>query len=371
MNKYFDICATTPIDEDVLKFINNSNQSIFGNPSSIHEFGQKSRTIVEKSRIKIANSINCLASEVIFTCNGSVSNNMALMGCLKNGDHLITSSYEHPAILKVCDFLKNNQIDVSLVKPDQNGKINVESVKSCIRDNTKMISIMYVNNEIGTINPIEKISKLAKENSILMHTDAVQAMGKIQVDVKNMGVDLLSLSGHKFYGPKGVGILFVKEGTLIKPILFGGGQELDLFPGTENIITIGAIGEAAKICMETINSYSAKIKKMEKYFINLIKDSQISYKINGQDRVPGVINITLPNTNAQSFIINLDRSGYAISAGSACASGSIKGSQTLHEIGLKNEAITSSYRISFGKYHTKNDVESLFNEIIKHTDKIK
>ncbi len=369
MNKYFDICATTPIDKDVLNFINKSNQSIFGNPSSIHEFGQKSRTIVEKSRIKIANAINCLASEVIFTANGSISNNMALMGCLKKGDHLITSSYEHPAILKVCDYLNENQIEVSLVKPDQNGKINTESVQAQIKDNTKMISIMYVNNEIGTINPIEKISEIAKRSNILMHTDAVQAMGKIHVDVKSMGIDLLSLSGHKFYGPKGVGVLFVKEGTLIKPILFGGGQELDLFPGTENIINIGAIGEAAKICMETIKSYSSEIKKLEEYFINLIEDSQISYKINGKGRVPGVINITLSNTNAQAFIINLDRSGYAISAGSACASGSIKGSQTLREIGLKNDAMKSSYRISFGKYHTKDDVKNLFNEIMKHTCK--
>ena len=370
MNKYFDICATTPIDKDVLKFINNSSQSIFGNPSSIHEFGQRSRTIVEKSRIKIAESINCLASEIVFTCNGSVSNNMALMGCLEKGDHLITSSYEHPAILKVCDYLHNNQIEISLVKPNQNGKIDIERIQSYIKNNTKMISVMYVNNEIGTINPIEKISKLAKSNNILMHTDAVQAMGKIQVDIERIGVDLLSLSGHKFYGPKGVGVLFVKEGTPIKPILFGGGQELDLFPGTENIINIGAIGEAAKICMQTINSYSVKIKELEKYFINLIEESQISYKINGEDRVPGVLNITLPNTNTQSFIINLDRSGYAISAGSACASGSIKGSQTLHEIGLKNDAMKSSYRISFGKYHTKNDIKNLFNEIMKHSYKI-
>ena len=370
MNTYFDICATTPIDKDVLDFINTQNQDVFGNPSSIHEFGQKSRTIIEKARINMAKAINSQASEIIFTCNGSVSNNMALMGVLNNGDHLISSSYEHPAVLKVCDSLKNKGVSITLIKPDKSGLINYKDIENHIQNNTKLISIMYVNNEIGTINPIKEISQLAKANQILLHTDAVQAMGKIKIDVKDIGADLLSISGHKFYGPKGIGVLFVKEETIIKPILFGGGQESDLFPGTENIINIGAIGKAAEICMNTINQYSNQIKILEKHFLNLMDKSQVNYRINGQNRAPGILNITLPETNSQSFIINLDRQGYAISAGSACASGSIKGSQTLNEIGLSNADMKSSYRISFSKYHTKEDVENLFNAMLKHIKEV-
>tara|TARA_B110000116_G_scaffold268885_1_gene283763 strand:- start:78 stop:1190 length:1113 start_codon:yes stop_codon:yes gene_type:complete len=366
MNKYFDICATTPIEKEVLDFISAKHQDAFGNPSSIHEFGQKSRTIIEKARINIANAINCLTSEVVFTCNGSVSNNMALMGVLHKGDHLISSSYEHPAILKVCDYLKNNGIEVTLISPNKNGIINCKDVEDSIQSNTKLISIMYVNNEIGTINPLKEISHVAQKNKILLHTDAVQAMGKIKIDVKDIGIDFLSLSGHKFYGPKGVGVLFIKEETIIKPILFGGGQESNLFPGTENIINIGAIGKAAEICTNTINSYSKNIQRLEKYFLSLMDQSQVAYKINGENRVPGVLNITLPKTNFQSFIINLDREGYAISAGSACASGSIEGSHTLKEIGLNDTDIKSSYRISFGKYHTEQDVENLFNTMLKY-----
>tara|TARA_Y100001970_G_C14180133_1_gene829361 strand:- start:100 stop:1212 length:1113 start_codon:yes stop_codon:yes gene_type:complete len=370
MNKYFDICATTPIEQEVLNFINSKHRDVFGNPSSIHEFGQKSKTIIEKARINIAAAINSFASEIIFTCNGSVSNNIALIGTLTKGDHLISSTYEHPAILKVCEYLKNKGIDITLIKPNKAGVINCKDVEKNIQNNTKLISIMYVNNEIGTINPIKEISQLAKKNKILMHTDAVQAMGKIKIDVKDIEVDLLSLSGHKFYGPKGVGALFVKENTVVKPILFGGGQESDLFPGTENIINIGAIGKAAEICMKTIDSYSDKIKSLENHFINLLNKSKVDYEINGENRAPGILNITLPKTNSQSFIINLDREGYAISAGSACASGSIKGSHTLKEIGLNNTKIKSSYRISFSKYHTYKDVESLFNIMLRHLEGI-
>ena len=366
MNKYFDICATTPIAKEVLEFINSNHQNIFGNPSSIHEFGQKSRTIIEKSRLLVAKAINAKSSEIIFTCNGSVSNNIALIGTLSKGDHLITSSYEHPAILKVCDYLKSNGIEVTLIKPSKNGTINCLDIENRIQNNTKLISIMYVNNEIGSINPIKEISQLTKENKILFHTDAVQAMGKINIDVNDIGVDLLSLSGHKFYGPKGVGILFVKEATLVKPILFGGGQESDLFPGTENIINIGAIGKAAEICMKNIDSHTRTLCDLETHFIYLLNQAKVNYRINGKNRAPGVLNITLPNTNSQSFIINLDREGYAISAGSACASGSIKGSQTLKEIGLNDTDMRCSYRISFSKYHNVKDIENLFNVMLKY-----
>ena len=363
MNKYFDICATTPIDKDVSKLIHKYNQTIFGNPSSIHEFGQKSKALIERSRLDIAKSINCSMGEIVFTCNGTMSNNMALLGTLEKGDHFITSSYEHPAILKVSDYLLSKGIEVTLIKPDEFGIIIPGDIEDNIKDNTKLISIMYVNNEIGTINPLVDISNIAQKYNILFHTDAVQAMGKIKVDVKEMGVDLMSLSGHKFYAPKGVGILFIKEETLIKPILFGGGQELNLFPGTENIINIRAMAEAAKICCKQLDEKYHKMKDLENYFITLLNNNNIDYMINGKNRVPGILNITLQNTNSPSFIINLDKEGYAISSGSACASGSLTGSHTLNEIGLNENTIKKSYRISFGRFHTKEDIKNLSDSI--------
>lgn len=363
MRKYFDICATTPIDEKVLEFI-NANNNIFGNPSSIHNFGQKSRTIIERSRIKLSKSINSLSSEIIFTCNGSISNNMALIGILDRGDHLITSSYEHPAVSKACNFLENKGVDISYIKPNSSGQILVDDIENAIKDNTRMVSIMMVNNEIGTINPIADISKMLNNKKIIFHTDAVQAMGKIKINVRDLNVDLLSLSGHKFYGPKGVGILFVKENTPLKPMLFGGGQESDFFPGTENIVNIGAIGEAASICNENLSSNTTKIKNLETLFLNILLENNIDFKINGSKRAPGILNINFRNINYQSFIINLDMRGFAISAGSACSSGSIKGSKTLSEIGLSDSEIKSSCRISFSKNHSLDDVKHFSHAII-------
>ena len=267
---------------------------------------------------------------------------------------------------QVSEYLKSNGVEVTLARPDSNGIISPDKIEKEIKKNTKLISVMYINNEIGTINPIKDISKIAKNNNILMHTDAVQAMGKIKLDLDELGVDLMSLSGHKFYAPKGIGILFVKDNTPIQPIFFGGGQESELFSGTENIINIGALSEALKICCNEIDSSMIKIKELDSYFISLFNDESIDYKINGKNRVPGILNITIPNTSSPSFIINLDNEGYAISAGSACASGSIKGSHTLAEIGLSNKDIDKSYRISFGKFHQKDDVKNLFSAIKKH-----
>jgi cysteine desulfurase len=305
-------------------------------------------------------------SEIIFTCGGSMSNNMALLGSLDKGDHFITSSYEHPAILKVSEHLDKKGIEVTLIKPNKNGTISSKAIERAIKDNTKLISIMYINNEIGTVNPITEIATIAKKNGILMHTDAVQAMGKIRLNIKELSVDMMSLSGHKFYAPKGIGILFIKEKTPVKPIFFGGGQESQLFSGTENVISIGALAEAFKISCNNLDDNMNTIKDLDNYFISLLNQNNINYKINGGNRIPGILNITIPNTQASSFIINLDKEGYAISAGSACASGSVKGSHTLREIGLDDNDIERSYRISFGKFHKKEDVKNLFQIISKN-----
>tara|TARA_Y100000590_G_C15476800_1_gene922401 strand:- start:14 stop:946 length:933 start_codon:yes stop_codon:yes gene_type:complete len=305
-------------------------------------------------------------NEVIFTCGGSVANNIALLGSLSSGDHFITSSYEHPAILNVIDTLRKRGVETTLIKPEKNGLINPEKIEKNLKNNTKLISIMYINNEIGTINPIKDIAKISNQNNILFHTDAVQAMGKLNLDVRDLNINFLSLAGHKFYGPKGVGVLYVKEDTPLYPIIFGGGQESHLFPGTENIVNIGAMGLAAKICTDNIDKNIEHIKKVDSFFLKTLDESNIEYTINGENRIPGIINITLHKTKSPSFIINLDKEGYGISAGSACASGSIKGSNTLKEIDIPIEIAEKSYRISFGKYHSLEDVESLVQSINKH-----
>mgnify|MGYP001203217389 CR=1 FL=1 len=367
MNKYFDICASTPIiDQEIIDFINKNNTIAYGNPSSIHQYGQKSKAVLERARFDIAKALKCSMNEVVFTCGGSMSNNIALLGTLSEGDHFITSSYEHPAILNCINFLKNNNIEVSLIKPDKNGLINPNDIKKNIKKNTKLVSIMYINNEIGTINDIYEISKIATDENVIFHTDAVQAMGKINLNLENSNISLLSLSGHKFYGPKGVGVLYIKENTPVNPTIFGGGQESNLFPGTENIINIGAMGLAAKICSENLEETMIHIKNLDSFFLKSLDKLNIDYKINGGNRMHGIINITIKNTSTPSFVINLDKHGFGISAGSACASGDIKTSTTLKEIGICNETAKRTYRISFGKHHTLEDIDSLANTIYKN-----
>ena len=250
-NLYFDIAATTPLDRNIAELMTEIQNTVFGNPSSIHQFGQKSRSIVEKARRQISKSLNSKPNEIIFTSGGSESNNLVLQGLLNPGDHLITSSYEHPAIINVAKELEKKGVEVSYVKPNTNGVINSENIKKNIQDNTTLISIMYVNNELGCINPIEKIINIAKENNIKTHTDAVQLIGKGILDLNILKVDYLSIAPHKYYGPKGIGALVIRrrdgKRPPLSPLMYGGGQELGLRPGTLPVPLIVGLGKAAEL----------------------------------------------------------------------------------------------------------------------------
>ncbi|MBT4877970.1 MAG: cysteine desulfurase, partial [Desulfobacula sp.] len=273
------------------------------------------------------------------------------------------SSYEHPAILKTLDYLESNDISVSRIKPDANGIVTCEAVEAAIKENTRLVSIMFVNNEVGTINPVERISRCCRDSNILFHTDAVQAFGKIPIDMAELPVDLLSMSAHKLYGPKGVGALFIRNGTGINPILFGGGQEKNLRPGTENIPGIAAFGLAAELSQQNLTDTAHQIKNLTDQFLDLLKKSGLDFSQNGKITIPGVLNLTFPNVDAQTLVMSLDMAGVAVSAGSACSAGTVKVSGTLIEMGLNRKAAASSIRISFGKYHTIEDIEFVAGKI--------
>ncbi len=359
---YFDHAATTPISNDVLNHMYKILEENFGNPSSIHQFGQSSRALIENSRRKIAVAINCSPKEIFFTSGGTESNNITIKNILKPGEHLITSSIEHPAILKPAEELQSNGIEVTYVKPNKDGSIIPESIKESIKDNTKLISIMMVNNEMGTINPIKKISQFKK--NILFHTDAVQSFGKIPLDVSDLGIDLLSLSGHKFYGPKGIGILYKKAQINLKGLITGGGQEKEICAGTENVAGISAIGLAAENITKNLNENITKLTGLTKYLIDSLNENNIKFHINGKDRVPGILNISFPKISGQILMINLDLHGIAVSYGAACSSGTPKPPKVLLETGLSTNLAKSSIRISFGKDNTKQEIDYFVNSLI-------
>ena len=364
MNRiYFDISATTPINPRVADFMYDLQKATFGNPSSIHREGQAARVVIEKARRELALALSCSPDEIIFTSSGSESNNMVLKGTLNSEDHFITSSYEHPAILKVLPYLKEKGVEFTLVKPNKNGIVQPESVEQEIKENTRLISIMHVNNELGTINPIGEISNISHENGILFHSDAVQALGKIELDVNKIPVDFLSMSAHKLYGPKGVGSLFIRKGISLKPLIYGGGQEHNLRASTENIAGIGGFGMAVELAAISLKENFEHIIRLETHFISQLDEQEISYKINGNDRVPGVLNLTFYNIDGQNLVMQLDLAGIGISFGSACTSGTAKASNILMNLGLTEEEALSTVRISFGKIHSLKDVETVVNAI--------
>ena len=360
---YFDIAATTPIDKNVAALVNKVNLENFGNPSSIHSIGQKSHNIIERSRISISNILNCKTSEIFFTSGGSESNNIVLKGVFSPGDHLITSSYEHPSVLALSNELEKEGIEVTFIKPNQGGLIEPLKIKKAFRENTQLVSIMYVNNELGTINPIDEIGKVCHKNNVLFHTDAVQYIGKERINLSNSKIDFLSIGAHKFYGPKGVGALYCRSGEKLHPLITGGGQENGLRAGTENISSIAGMSLALEIAETDYTNNRKIVSDLEKYFINALNTANINYRINGLNRIPGILNITFFDVEGHSLLMNLDMLGIAISYGSACSSGSASVPLALLEIGMPKYEASCSVRISIGKMIKKEDIDKLINSL--------
>ena len=370
--RYFDNAATTKIKEEVLEEMFPYLSLEYGNPSSIYGLGRKSKKAIDIARNRVARLINCNASEITFTSCGSESDNMALKGMAllqkfrnTGKDHLITSKIEHPAILSSCNTLEKLGFKVTYIDVDRNGFINLDDLVNSITDKTFLISIMFANNEIGTVEPIGKIAKIAKAHKILFHTDAVQAVGNVPIDVKRLGVDMLSLSGHKLYAPKGIGALYIREGVEIERFLDGGHQEKNKRSGTENVAEIVGLGKACEIAQFNMDSYISKLKYFRDYFINQIRQKFPKCIINGslEQRLPGNCNLCFENINSGELLLKLDAVGICASGGSACSSADTAPSHVLSAIGVPNDLARGALRVTFGDFNTFDDVEFLIKSL--------
>lgn len=374
---YFDNSATTKTDEEVVKEMLPYLTENYGNASSIYKIGRENRKAVEEAREKIASALNCNADEIYFTAGGSESDNTAIKGIAKSyknkGNHIITSKIEHPAVLETCKQLEKEGFEVSYISVDENGIINLEELKNAIKPNTTLISVMFANNEIGTIQPIKEIGKIAKENGIFFHTDAVQAVGNLRIDVKELNIDSLSLSGHKFYGPKGIGALYVKKGVRFEKFINGGHQEKNKRAGTENVAGIVGMGKAIELAYQNLEEHNKKIKELRDYYVEQIKEKIPYIKINGdmERRLPGNSNISFRFIEGEGLLLNLDLKGICASSGSACTSGSLDPSHVLLAIGLPHEIAHGSLRISIGKYNTKEEVDYLVESLVEIVDRLR
>ena len=355
---YFDHSATTPIHPDVQSLINELNQDIYGNPSSIHAAGRKAKHVVETARKQIATAINCNPKEIIFTGGGSEANNLVLWNMIyRNRKHVITSSIEHPAILAVLQQLEHLPITHTIVPVNKYGCVNPEDIDSAIRDDTGLITIMLANNEVGTVEPLQDIAKVAKKHDVLFHSDGVQVLGKLPIDVQKLGVDMMSFSAHKFYGPKGVGALYIKEGIAMKPLIVGGSQEKSLRAGTENVGGIAGLGCAAELVTKNLSDVSHTLTALEVQFKKKFSKQNPNIIYNGfeDSHLPGLINLTIPGIASDLLLIHLDNEDIAISSGSACSAGTISPSPVLKAMGINDKQNLETIRISAG--HDNNSLE--------------
>lgn len=370
-NVYFDNSATTKTDERVIEAMMPYITENYGNPSSIYKIGRENRKAVEEAREQVAKALNCESNEIYFTNGGSESDNTAIRGiayAYKNkGNHIITSKIEHPAVLETCKQLEKEGFEVSYIGVEENGIIKLDELKNAIKPTTTLISIMFANNEIGTIEPIEEIGKIAKENNIFFHTDAVQAVGNVRIDVKQLNIDALSMSGHKFYGPKGIGALYVKKGIKFEKLINGGHQERNKRAGTENVAGIVGLGKAIELAYQELDEHNKKIKELRDYYVEQVKAKIPYIRINGDEtkRLPGNSNISFRFIEGEGLLLNLDLKGICASSGSACTSGSLDPSHVLLAIGLPHEIAHGSLRISIGKYNTKEEVDYLVENLVE------
>ena len=370
-NVYFDNAATTRLDDKVLEAMMPYLKDGYGNASAIYKLGRDSRKAVELARESLAKVINCKPSEIYFTAGGSESDNTAIKGFAyanrNKGNHIITSKIEHPAVLESCKELEKEGFEVSYISVNEFGVIDLEELKSAIKPSTILISVMFANNEIGTIEPIAEIGKIAKEHGIFFHTDAVQAVGNVKIDVQALNIDSLSLSGHKFYGPKGIGALFVRSGFNFRKYISGGHQERNKRAGTENVAGIVGLGKAIELASLSMDEHNKTIRELRDYYEASIREKIPYVKFNGDgdNRLPGNSNISFRFIEGEGLLLNLDLKGICASSGSACTSGSLEPSHVLLAIGLPHEIAHGSLRISIGKYNTKEEIDYLVESLVE------
>lgn len=379
MNKirYFDHSATTYVKEEVLKTMIPYFGREYGNPSSMYSLGRSAKRAKEEARIQVANAINCKPEEIYFTSCGSESDNLAIKGIAyanrNKGNHIITSKIEHHAVLNSCKSLEKEGFKVTYLNVDKNGMINLEELRNSITNSTILITIMFANNEIGTIEPIEEIGKIAKMYNIIFHTDAVQAIGNIKIDVQKLNIDSLSMSAHKFYGPKGVGALYLKNGIDFRKIQDGGHQEKDKRAGTENVAGIVGLGKAIQLANRNLEMYNEKLQFLREHLISQIEKQIPNIKINGHrtKRLPGNVNVSFEGVDGGELLLNLDERGICASSGSACNTGNSSPSHVLTAIGLPNNLSRGALRITLGEQNTKEDVDYLVKNLLEIVKKLR
>ena len=375
---YFDYNATTPVDPAVSDFAASGLTNIYGNPSSIHREGRAARRAVDEARERVASLINCSAPEIVFCGSGSESNNLAIKGIVEanenRGKHLITSQVEHPSVLKTFKYLENRGWTVTFLDVDEMGTLDPEDLKSAIREDTVLVSLMMANNETGVIFPIREAAAIARERGVLFHTDAVQAVGKINVDVDDLNVDLLSLAGHKFYAPKGIGALYVRSGAVFGPLIHGGGQEDGRRGGTENIAGIMGLAKSAEMIKCLLRGEMDRLKTLKLHLKKGIEEKveKVIFNVDHEHNLPNTLSVCFKGVSGESLLMALDLEGFALSAGSACSSGALSSSHVLTAMGLDEERINGTLRFSLGRWSEKKEIDlllSLLPSIIERLDK--
>jgi cysteine desulfurase len=368
---YFDHAATTAVAPEVKEAMEPYFCENYGNASSLYELGYKSKEALNIARVNVAKAINAKPNEIYFTSCGSESDNLAIKGVARahrqNGNHIITSRIEHPAVINTCRQLEKEGFRVTYLNVDKNGFIDLEELKNSINSKTILVSIMFANNEVGTIEPIKEISRIVHSNNAIFHTDAVQAVGNIKIDVKEMGIDLLSMSAHKFYGPKGVGALYVRDSIDFIQLQNGGHQENDKRAGTENVAGIVGLGKAIEMANGNVRQNNEKLLNLRNYCIEQIKNRIPYIRINGDlnSRLPGNINISFLYVNGKDLVKLLAKKGICTSSGSACSSGLPRPSHVLLAMGLSEDIASSALRITLGKENTKEEIDYFVGELEK------
>jgi cysteine desulfurase len=375
---YLDYSATTPVKDEVLQEMLPYFTEKFGNPSSLYTVGQDSKNAVAQARERLAALIGAEPREIFFTSSGTEADNWAVISTAfakkaKGANHVITSKIEHHALLHSGEYLEKEGFDVSYIGVDADGFIDMVELEAAIRPDTALISIMFANNEIGTIQPVAKIAELAKSRGVVFHTDAVQALGNVHIDVKELGADLVSVSAHKIYGPKGIGALYIRRGVPLQPYMHGGAQENNKRAGTENLTGIVGFGKAAELARENLTAHIDNVTGLRDYFIRRVKERIEDIRINGslESRLPGNANITFKYIEGEALLLLLDMAGIAVSTGSACSSASLTPSHVLEAIGVPVEEIHGSVRFTIGDFTTREDLDYTITELDKAVAKLR